>query len=155
MCMRAVLDINNRPHAMRFIAATLAGSIVGTVVLLAYVFQFGAADWNTMAVALNARTPAQALAAFYLVVLLGGVLPTLFIGFGLIAFDLGSPLLLALAPATLFVFILGEMTREMGNLYPTLLMFPAIMAGGATMLLLLLQPNTRNQTRLEDLSASR
>lgn len=147
--------MNNRPHAIRFIAATLAGSIVGAVVLLAYVFQFGVSDWTTMTMALNTETPAQSLAAFYLVVLLGGVLPTLFIGFGLIAFDLGSPLLLVLAPATLFVFILGEMTREMNNLYPSLLMFPAIMAGGATMLLLLLQPGARNQFRLEGASGSR
>ena len=153
--MGAVFDTSQRPHAARLIAATLAGSIVGAIVLLAYVFQFGAPDWNTMTVAVDARTPAQALATFYLAILLGGVLPTLFIGFGLIAFDLGSPLLLVLAPATLFVFILGEMTREMGNLYPTLLVFPAIMAGGATMLLLLLRPDTRNQTRLEGVSASR
>jgi len=153
--MGAVFDTSKRSHATRFIAATLAGSLVGTIVLLAYVFQFGASDWNTMTVALNTQTPAQALAAFYLVVLLGGVLPTLFIGFGLISFDLGSPLLLVLAPATLFVFILGEMTREMGNLYPTLLLFPAIMAGGATMLLLLLKPRTRNHSRLEGVSTSR
>ena len=153
--MGVVLDINNRRHALRFIAAALAGSVVGATVLLAYLFQFGTSDWNTMTMALNAETPAQALAAFYLVVFLGGVLPTLFVGFGLIAFDLGSPLLLVLAPATLFVFILGEMAREMGNFYPALLMFPAIMAGGATMLLLLLHRDTRNHSRLEGVGASR
>jgi len=153
--MGAVFDTSKRPHATRFIGATLAGSVVGAIVLLAYVFQFGASDWDTMTVAVDARTPAQALAAFYLAILLGGVLPTLFIGFGLISFDLGSPLLLVLAPATLFVFILAEMTREMDNLYPTLLMFPAIMAGGATMLLLLPHPGARNHSRLEGVSASR
>ncbi len=153
--MGAVLNINSKPHATRFIAATLAGSIVGTVILLAYVFQFGTPDWNTMTVMLDIKTPAQALAAFYLVIFLGGVLPTLFIGFGLMAFDLGSPLLLVLTPATFFVFILGEMTREMNNLYPALLMLPAIMVGGVTMLLLLLQANTRNHSRLEGASGSR
>ncbi len=152
--MGAVLNINGKPHATRFIAATLAGSVVGAVILLAYVFQFGAPDWNTMTVMLDINTPAQAMAAFYLVIFLGGVLPTLFIGFGLMAFDLGSPLLLVLTPATLFVFVLGEMTREMSNLYPALLMLPAIMAGGMTMLLLLLQANTRNHSRLEGVSGS-
>jgi hypothetical protein len=141
--MGAIIDINYRPRAMQFVTATLAGSIVGTVVLLAYVIQFGASDWNTMTVALHTETSAQALAAFYLVVLAGGVLPTLFIGFALIAFDKGTSLMLVLTPTILFVLILGEMAWEMNNLYPSLLLLPAIMAGGATMLWLLTrQPQT-------------
>jgi hypothetical protein len=135
--MDIAFDINNRPQAMQFIVATLAGSVVGTAVLLAYVLQFDGPDWNTMCVALHAETLAQALAATYLVVVAGGVLPTLFIGFALIAFKNNSPLMLVLAPATLFILILGEMAREMNDLYLPLLLFPAIMAGGATMLWLL------------------
>ena len=122
---------------MQFIAATLAGSVVGTAVLLAYVIQFGGSDWNTMTVAMHSETQAQAVAAIYLVVLAGGVLPTLFIGFVLIAFKNNSPLMLVLAPATLFILILGEMAREINDLYLPLLLFPAIMAGGTTMLWLL------------------
>lgn len=130
--MDTILDIRKRP--LRFIAATVAGSIVGTGILLAYVMQFDRADWDAMHIAMNADTAMQAVAATYLVVVLGGVLPTLFIGFALMAFEEYSPLTLVLVPATLFVFILGEMAREMNDMLLPLLVLPAILAGGATML---------------------
>jgi len=132
------LDIGNSP--LRFIAATVAGSIVGTAILLTYVVRFDGADWDLMHIALNANTTLQAVAASYLVVVLGGVLPTLFIGFALMAFERRSPLMLVLAPATLFVFILAEMARETNDMLLPLLALPALMAGGATMFGILSNP---------------
>ncbi|MBV9993353.1 MAG: hypothetical protein JOZ72_18920 [Alphaproteobacteria bacterium] len=123
-------NLRRRPSSVRLVAASLAGSVVGIVVLIATL----AADWDRVATMVP---PDQGLgvtlARIALTVLLGGTLPTVLIGAVLTALKRANAVTLVLTPAILFLLILARI-GDAGLAYAVL---PAMIAGAAAMLWLL------------------
>lgn len=125
------LSIHRRPTVLRLVTATLAGSIVGTAVLLATAAAMGGVDWDML------LPPEQGLgmdlARICIAVFVGGVVPALFIGSILIGLKRGSALRLVLAPAILFLLVLARI----GDAHLAIMLLPGLVVGGAAMLWLL------------------
>jgi len=121
------LSIHRRSTLFRLLAATLGGSVAGAATLLATTAAVGGGDWNML---LPEQGLVTGLGRFALAVLVGGVLPTLFIGSVLIALKRGTALTLVLTPAILFLLVLARI----GDAHLALVLLPAMVTGGAAML---------------------
>lgn len=121
------LSIRRRPTFLRLVAATLAGSVVGTAVLIA-------TGWNQVDTMVPPdQSLGMTLAKLVLTVLLGGALPTVLIGAVLMAFKRANAATLVLTPAILFLLILAEI----GDTRLAYVLLPAMLTGAAAMLWLL------------------